>query len=112
MGVVLAPIVEGKLDTWKQWVEELNGPRKEELADFNRRYGLTRHASWLAETRGGPAVVVLHQGPGGDELMMKLAGSEHEFDVWFAEKVKEVHGLDLTQPPPGPPPQLYLASGF
>ena len=91
MGVVLAPIVEGKLDAWKQWCEDLSGPRKEGLAYFNRRYGLTRHASWLAETPGGPMVVALHQGPGEDQLMPKLASSTHEFDVWFREKIKEVH---------------------
>ena len=31
MGVILAPV---KVDAWKQWVEELNGPRKEGLTDF------------------------------------------------------------------------------
>ena len=111
MGVVLAPIVEGKLDTWKQWIGELNGSRKEGLADFNRRYGLTRHAAWLAETQTGPMVVALHQGPGGDALMPKLGPSQDEFDVWFKDKIKEVHGLDVSQPPPGPPPEPYLDSG-
>ena len=75
MGVVLAPIVEGKLETWKAWCAELTGPRKEEMADFNRRYGLTHHRSWLAETPGGPAVIALHEGPGSDEFMPKLAAS-------------------------------------
>ncbi len=111
MGVVLAPIVEGKLDAWKQWIAELNGPRKQGLADFNRRYGLTRHAAWLAETPAGPMVVALHQGPGGDELMPKLGSSQIEFDVWFRDKIKEVHGLDVTQPPPDPMPELHLDSG-
>ena len=27
---------------------------------------------------------------------------EGKLDVWFREKIKEVHGLDVTQPPPGP----------
>ena len=45
MGVVLAPILEGKVEVWKDWVGELKGPRSEELKDFNSRYGLTRHAA-------------------------------------------------------------------
>ena len=45
MGVIVAPIVEGKLEAWKEWCRELMGPRAEDTKDFNRRYGLTRHAS-------------------------------------------------------------------
>ena len=60
MGVVVAPIVEGKLDAWKGYIGEMKGARKEGLADFNRRYGLTRHAAWLAQSPAGPMVVVLH----------------------------------------------------
>ena len=111
MGVVLAPIIQGKLDTWKQWVHELSGGLPgQELADFNRRYGLTRHAAWLVETPSGPAVIALHEGPGADELMQKLAPSQHRFDISFKEKLKELHGMDVTQPPPGPMPELYLDS--
>ncbi len=112
MGVVLAPIVAGKLEAWKHWAKELKGPRIEDLRDFNRRYGLTRHAAWLAETPAGPVVIALHEGPGANEFMQKIGSSQLDFDVWFKEKVKEVHGLDVTQPPPGPSPELYLDSGF
>ncbi len=111
MGVVLAPILEGKLEAWKQFAKETQGPRREELRDLNRRYGLTRHAAWLAETPSGPMVIALHEGPGGDEFMEKLASSQHAVDVWFKEKVKELHGFDVTQPPPGPLPEIYMDSG-
>jgi len=110
MGVVLAPIVEGKLETWKAWCAELTGSRKDALADFNKRYGLTRHAAWLTEANGGPAVIALHEGPGSDDLMHKLAVSQNEFDVWFRERMLETHGMDITQPPPGPMPELYFDS--
>ena len=56
-------------------------------------------------------VVALHQGPGADQLMPKLAPSTQEFDVWFKDKLKELNGMDVTQPPPGPMPELYLDSG-
>ena len=31
MGVVLAPIVEGKIDIWKTWIAEMNGPLAQSL---------------------------------------------------------------------------------
>ena len=120
MGVILAPILEGKLDAWKAWTRELEGAQKDALADFNRRYGLTRHAAWLTETPGGPAVmtetpggpavIALHEGPGADDLMPKLGSSQIAFDISFKERLKELHGMDVTQPPPGPMPELYLDS--
>lgn len=111
MGVVVAPILEGKLDVWKRWIEELKGSRSQELTDFNWRYNLTRHAAWLAETPMGTFVVALHEGPGGDDFMAKVGPSQQSFDVQFKEKLLEIHGIDVTQPPPGPMPELYLDSG-
>ena len=111
MGVVLVPILEGKLDVWKQWCDEMNGPRKAELSSFNSRYGLTKHEAWLAETPGGPMVIAIHEGPGSAELMPKLGPSQEAFDVWFKEKLVEIHGMDVTQPPPGPMPERHLPSG-
>ena len=43
MGVVLVPILEGKVDVWKQWCAGLNGAQKAEMSSFNSRYGLTKH---------------------------------------------------------------------
>ena len=107
MSVILAPILEGKLQAWKDWAGELSGA---EFEDFNSRYDLTRHAVWLAETPAGPMAIVLLEGPGADDHMHKLAASDNEYDRRHRDKIKEVHGLDVTQPPPGPLPELYVDS--
>ena len=52
MGLIVAPILEGKLEDWKSWISGLTGPTKTEFADFNKRFELTRHNVWLAETPG------------------------------------------------------------
>ena len=108
MGVILAPILEGQLDAWKSWCEELQGSQKDAVADHNRRFGLTRHAAWLAETPAGPMAIALHEGPGVDDYMHKLAESQNEFDLKFKEILLNVHGMDFNQPPPGPMPELYF----
>jgi hypothetical protein len=108
MSLILAPIVDGKLDTWKQWATDLENGRAEEFDDFNSRYGLTRHSAWLAETPTGPIVAVLHEGPGADKFMSELATSDHDFDVWFKQRVSEIHKIDFSEPLPGTPPQLLI----
>ena len=111
MGIIVAPILDGKLEAWKAWTTELNGPRQSEFKSFNARYGLTRHAAWLAETPMGPLVVAQHEGSGADEFMANLGSSNESFDQWFAGKVKELHGLDVNAPTPGPVPELYIKFG-
>ena len=74
-------------------------------------YGLTKHEAWLAETPGGPMVIAIHEGPGSDQLMQKLGPSQQAFDVSFKEMLMEIHGMDITQPPPGPMPERYLPAG-
>jgi hypothetical protein len=108
MSLMLAPIANGKLESWKQWATELENGRAKDFEDFNSRYGLTRHSAWLAETPAGPVVAVLHEGPGENNFMSELATSDHDFDVWFKQSVKEIHNIDFSEPPPGPPPQLLI----
>jgi len=37
--------------------------------------------------------------------MPNLAASRNEFDILFKEHLLAVHGMDVTQPPPGPMPE-------
>jgi len=108
MGTVAfaAPVLPGKSDAWRAWIAELSGPRAAELADFNARHGLTRHAAWLQQTPMGDLVVVIHEGPGAEGLIPSLATADNEFDVWFRDNAQDFHGIDFSNPPP--PPELGL----
>ena len=109
MGALAAPIMPGKLEAWKKWAEELKGAQKQEFQDFNERMGLTGHRAWLqANPDGSHLVIVLHEGPGASEFMGKLATSDHPFDQKFREAVSDAHGIDFSQPPPGPPAELVI----
>jgi hypothetical protein len=104
MGLLLAPILEDKLEAWKSWSAEITGEKRKEFEDLNRRYELTRHDAWLAETPNGPVAVVLQEGSGGDTFMQKLAQSNNPFDIYMKQKIESFHGMDLSAPPPGPAP--------
>jgi hypothetical protein len=108
MGTVAfaAPLLPGKTEAWRDWIAEMNGPRSADLADFNARHGLTRHAAWLQQTPQGDLVVVIHEGPGAEGLMPNLATADNEFDVWFRDNAQDLHGIDFSNPPPPPEPGL------
>lgn len=112
MGTVAfaAPLLPGKTDAWRDWIAEMRGPRAAELADFNTRHGLTRHAAWLQQTPVGDLVVVIQEGPGAEGLMPSLPTSANEFDVWFRENVQALHGIDFANLPPPPEPGLDVRS--
>ena len=108
MTAIAAPILPGKLDVWKEWIAELNGPRAGELDDLERRAEITRHRAYLQQNPdGGHLVIVVWDGPGADRFLPMVGNSDHPFDVWFRAKVKETHGMDMAAPP-GPPPELLL----
>lgn len=104
MGLVVVPIIEGKVEAWKNWSKKLVGERKNEFADSNKRHGLTQHNVWFAETPAGPMAVVLHEGPGAEMYMSNIAKSDNAFDIWVKESIEDFHGMDLSAPPPGPMP--------
>jgi hypothetical protein len=108
MAVILTPLHADKLSAWQRFADELNGPRKAEFADFNKRYNLTKHDAWLCETPNGLVVCAIHEGPGSAELLAKAPKSTHVFDKWFLSRLQELHGMDLSKPPPGKPPELKV----
>ena len=40
--------------------------------------------------------------------MAGLVGSDNEFDKWFAQNIKEIHGIDMEHAPPGPISEVVL----
>jgi hypothetical protein len=108
MGLMVVPIIPGKVEEWKRWTEKLKGEKKAEFDDLNKRHGITRHDAWLAETPAGSVAVVLHEGTGSDFFMQNVGASKNAFDIWFRESVQGFHGMDLNAPPPGPMPVKVL----
>jgi hypothetical protein len=101
MGAIAAPILPGKEQTWEKWIADCKGPRKAEFDDMNQRFGLTSHRVWLQQTPDGHELVIaVHEGPGAEEYLGKLAASENDFDVWFRGVITDVHGIDFSKPLP------------
>ena len=57
---------------------------------------------WLQQTPQGDFVVVVQEGDNIDKAMGIIGASNDQFDIWFRKQVLDVHGIDLSQPLPGP----------
>jgi hypothetical protein len=103
------PCLPGGAERLRRLAEECHGPRRREFDEFHERLGLSAERWYLQQTPQGELFLLYLEGdPAG--AMAKLASSDHPFDVWFREQAKGIHGVDFTQPLPGPPPQTVFES--
>jgi len=103
-----APILPGKLEAWKAFDAEMNGPRRAEHHASRRRMGLSREVASLMQTPQGDFVCLFHEGASLERAFRTLATSSDPYDEWFRQNLIEIHGLtpEMLQGPP--PAKVYV----
>ena len=105
---IATPVLPGKKEEVFDLADHMAANR-EDHRESRRNAGITMERAYSQPTPGGDVVVVYFEGiHSANSAFEAIALSGLKIDAWFIEKVYEVHGLDLTQPPPGPPPQQLL----
>jgi hypothetical protein len=107
LGMAL-PLLPGKTEDWKRWCQEVESSRLNEFQASRKRLGITREASFLQQSPLGDMGVIYIEAEDIASVFLGQATSQESFDVLFRQKTQEFFGLDLTQPPSGPPPQTLL----
>jgi hypothetical protein len=103
------PIPAGKTEQWKKFLSELNGARKAEFAASRRSLGV-RERTFLQHSPQGDMAIVTLEGDHPEAAFAGFAKGTDPFTVWFKQQVMEIHGVDLSAPPPGPMPQQVIDS--
>jgi hypothetical protein len=96
------PIQAGKTDAARSFLQQLEGERKQHYATSEQRLGITKEVWALQQSPMGDLFVVFFQSPNIGGSVSQFVTSQDEFDRWFKQQVKEVTGVDLNVPPPGP----------
>ena len=102
------PILPGKTEQLKHFIQEMAGPRRSEYEASRKRVGLTREVTSLQQTPQGDMLIVYYEVQDIQRMFEAMAMSQEPFDIWFLENVKEIHGVDPSQPMPGPFPETLL----
>ncbi|MBI3024048.1 MAG: DUF6176 family protein [Thaumarchaeota archaeon] len=102
-----APILPGKLEAWKNLVNEIKGPRKKEYQASRKKMGVKHERVFLQHTPQGDWVVVSFEGKDASKVFERFMSSKDPFDQWFGKQVSDIHGFQLSGAPP-PPNELYL----
>jgi hypothetical protein len=96
------PILPGKTEAARAFLQELGGPRKQELAACGRSLGIAKETWAIQQTPQGDFFVVYIAGEDLAHAFTQFAASQDDFDRWQKQGVQEVTGADLNTPPSGP----------
>ncbi len=107
---IAIPISAGKTEQFNAFIAELNGARKADFVASRKKLGVREH-TFLQHTPMGDLVVVTLQGDDPAGAFAKFGQGNDPFTQWFKAQVKDIHGIDLDAPPPGPMPTLIVDSG-
>jgi hypothetical protein len=104
---VVFPILPGKEEAARAWIREIQGPRKDGFDAMQRRSEIARETLTLQTTPMGSFMLVWFDGD-VEKAFGEVAAGQDEFTVWHRAQLRDVTGLDLSQPDEGPPPELLL----
>jgi hypothetical protein len=109
MIIIVAPILPGKAEAWRRFIQEISGSRRQEHEASRQRLGIRAEWVWINETRQRTRGIILIAAEHLEQALVALVTSDHPFDRWFREQLLALQGLDLTQLDPAFLPDLVFA---
>lgn len=94
------PVVPGKEELDRSTLDEMLGARRDEYEVALRDAGITRHAIWHQETPDGTVAVVYVEADDPAAAVAQFGASDAPLNAWFRDRMKEVHGIDISQGEP------------
>lgn len=107
ISAVAYPILPGKTDEWREFIRELNGPRQEAFVESRRKAGV-HERTYLQSTSMGDMVIVTLEGDDPGRAFGQMLAETDPFTLWFLERVKALHGVDLAPSTHGSPSELVI----
>ncbi|MCX5515004.1 hypothetical protein C3941_11670 [Kaistia algarum] len=104
---IAIPIAPGKMAHFENFIEQLNGDKKAEFLASRKKLGV-RERTFHQHTPMGEIVIVTLEGDNPAAAFAKFGEGTDAFSTWFRSEVKNIHGVDLAAPPPGPMPHILL----
>ena len=107
--ILSAPLLPGKEEEWRRFVQEVIEERLPEYERLRQRLGIRNESVWLARTSAGETVIAHLEAEVPEWVAPALTTSRDPFDEWFKERLLEFHGHDLVHVPKKVAAKLILA---
>ena len=102
---LVVPLKPGKEQALRDFYRDVEA-RHDDYDHSEQRLGITKEVAWSAPMDGGRAAVIYIESDDFDTAFSKFVQSQDEFDLWFKERVLDLSGLDLNNPPELELPEL------
>jgi hypothetical protein len=97
--VFATPVVHGKEDLDRETRNEMAGARRDEYEAALKDAGITRQAVWHQQLPDGRTLAIVYIEATDPDAHQRFTSSDAEICRWFVERMQEVHGRDVSQPP-------------
>lgn len=87
-----------KTTEFRQFIADLNGPRKKEYEASRKNAGFRQEAMFLQKTPQGDMVVLVQDAESEEAALTALRGMTDSFHTWYFQRLKDIHGIDLQGP--------------
>lgn len=102
------PVLPGKEGDARKFAEEALGSHREHFESVQKRSATTRETWTLQETPGGTVVLVWFECDDIEAALEHMTTATGEGADWLRARIKDVTGVDMTQPDDSPPPEVIM----
>ena len=100
------PIPPGKTEALMEHLAE--AAKRQDIDETFKGFGISRETWHLQETPQGEMLVLVFDAEDPLSMLKAFSESQEELPVWQRQCLKEILGVDLSEPPPGPPSKLIF----
>ncbi|MGH2586245.1 MAG: hypothetical protein ACRDJE_15130 [Dehalococcoidia bacterium] len=92
------PIQPGKTDAFRQFLAEVEGPRRAAYEASRRRHGFTSDRAWLEHTPRGDIAVIVMEAADPRRSLAQMEADPDPFLAWWHEQTRAIHGESIASP--------------
>src|SRR5436190_10509633 len=106
---IAIPVLPGKTAQFRKFIKELGTTQAAAFEESRKKLGV-RERTFFQSTPMGDFVIVTLEGENPAQAFGSFGKNNDEFTRWFAKEVKDIHGIDITNPPKDNMPELIADS--
>jgi hypothetical protein len=103
------PILQGKTESVKAMFKTVKNDKWKEYDAVQKKIGLEKERDFLQVTSMGDMLLIYFESKDIQKTFMAFSSSKDPFSVWYINEIKKNTGIDFSQPPAGPLPELLLS---
>jgi hypothetical protein len=101
------PVLPGRTEAGRRLAAEVLA-RRQEWEESERKLGITKENWYLQSSPQGDMVIVYLEAADPNRALQQFGQSQEPFDLWFKKQVEDICGINMNEPPQGPPNEAFF----